>query len=216
LIVCAWDPEVASLRRWLTTSEGRRHARTLHVAAAGVGAVDAAIGAARLIAAVGPRRLLFVGTAGVYPGARGRLPVAIDAAVIVSRATLVSTAALRDDGYLPAPLFTEVASDQKLVAELSVSPSPPVVAACPLGITKSAALARRIVHATAAAVENLELFAVARAAALAGLPFAAVVGIANRVGASAHGEWKAHHRSASASACAIVTTWLAARPGTTG
>jgi purine-nucleoside phosphorylase len=211
LIVCAWEPEVASLRRWLTTSDGRRRARAVHVAAAGIGAIDAALGTARLIAAVRPRRVLFVGTAGVYPGARGRLP-AIDAAVVVSRATLVSTAALRDEGYLPAPVSTEVVSDRTLVAQLSLSPSPPIGAACPLGITKSAALARRIVRATAAAVENLELFAVARAAALAGLPFAAVVGIANRVGPHAHAEWKAHHRSASAAACAVVTTWTTDRP----
>jgi len=50
-------------------------------------------------------------------------------------------------------------------------------------------------------VENLEAFAVARAAAAAGLPFAAILGISNNVGPSAHAAWKRNATGAAAAAC---------------
>ncbi|HVR64230.1 MAG TPA: phosphorylase [Polyangia bacterium] len=172
----------------------------------GVGAVDAGIATARLLARARPRprRLLFVGTAGAY----GATP-AIDSAVVVARACLVSTAAVRGDGYLPAPVATELHADAALARGLALLAPGGATAACPLAITRGAALARRIAAANGAAVENLELFAVGRAAAAAGVPFAAVVGVANRVGPRAHAEWKRHHESASAAACAVIAAWLA-------
>ena len=213
LIVSAWEPETASLRRWLASAAGRARARAVQLDAAGVGPVDAGIGAARLIARTRPRRVLFVGTAGAYAGAPGRLALAVDDVAVVARAALVSTAVLRNDAYLPAPLIAEVLADPTLVKQLlsgstSNPPAAAVAAACPLAITRSAALARHIARASGATVENLEVFAVARAAQLANLPFAAVLGIANRVGPDAHAEWKVHHRTASVAACAVVEDWL--------
>jgi len=79
--------------------------------------------------------------------------------------------------------------------------------ACPLAITRTAALARRIA-ATGAALENLEAFAVARAAAAARLPFAAVLGVSNIVGPRAHAEWRANHLAASRAACHLMWTFL--------
>ena len=64
--------------------------------------------------------------------------------------------------------------------------------ACPPAITRSAAAPPPLAGATGAALENLEAFAVARAAAEARVPFAAVLGIANQVGPRAHAEWTAH------------------------
>jgi nucleoside phosphorylase len=202
LIVSAWEPELAWLRRWLATPAGRAVTRDVKLATVGVGAVDAGIATAGLLRDVRPTRLLFVGTAGVYGGARSGAP-ALDDAVVVGRAQLISTAALRQESYAPAPLITELVCDAALVRRLADGQSDdavPVGAACPLTITRAPALARRIVRASRAEVENLELFSVGRAAALAGVPFAAVVGIANRVGPAAHAEWKAHHRSASRAA----------------
>jgi nucleoside phosphorylase len=83
--------------------------------------------------------------------------------------------------------------------------------ACPLAITRSAALGRQIARATGAALENLEAFAVARAAAAAKVEFAAVLGVANRVGPTGHREWRAHHAAASRAACRLIAAYLAAR-----
>jgi purine-nucleoside phosphorylase len=202
LVLSAWEPELAPLRRLL----GRRvRALDVALAAAGVGAVDAAVGAARAIAETRARRVIFVGTAGCY----GR-EVAIDDAAVVSDLSLVSTAALRGHGYTPAPMVTSAFASDSLAGDLLAATGlPPVGAASPLAITRSAALARRIAAATGAALENLEAFAVARAAAAADAEFAAVLGVSNRVGPRAHAEWRAHHRTASEAACLAVFHFLA-------
>jgi futalosine hydrolase len=81
--------------------------------------------------------------------------------------------------------------------------------ACPIAITRSATLGRHLAHATGAALENLEAFAVARAAGAAGVEAVAVVlGIANRVGPRGHQEWRAHHVAASRAACRVVWSFL--------
>ena len=212
LIVSAWEPELAWLRRWLATPASRALARDVKLATVGVVAVDAGIAAAVLLRQVRPGRLLFVGTAGVYGRAGTNVP-AIDEAVVVSGAQLISTAALRQESYAPAPLITGVLCDAGLVRRLAGAPgneATAVRAACPLAITRAPALARRIVQASGATVENLELFSVGRAAAQAAVPFAAVVGIANRVGPRAHAEWRAHHRSASRAAGQRVRAFLLA------
>ena len=38
--------------------------------------------------------------------------------------------------------------------------------------------------------------------------FAVVLGVANRVGAPARGEWKAHHEAASLAAANVVLRWI--------
>src|SRR5690606_4042162 len=50
--------------------------------------------------------------------------------------------------------------------------------------------------ATRWAVEHLEAWAVAWACAQAGVPFAALLGIANEVGPDAHVQWKTHRARA--------------------
>ncbi|MES1209531.1 MAG: phosphorylase [Pseudomonadota bacterium] len=211
LVVSAFEPEIAPLRRLIRGMSGVR------LVPVGIGAVDAAAGAARAILQHRPRRVLFVGTAGVYPGGRGGDGLADDAlsigaAAVAGEIVCVSTAALRGDGYLPEPQVVRAASSPRLAALLSSSAGPWPTVACPLAITRSAALARRIATATGASLENLEAFAVARAAAAAGVDFAAVLGIANRVGPVAHAEWRAHHRRASRAACTLVARWLRDAP----
>jgi hypothetical protein len=79
-----------------------------------------------------------------------------------------------------------------------------------VAITRTATLGRRIAQATGAALENLEAFAVVRAAAMAGIEAtAAVLGVANRVGPRAHPEWRVNHLAASRAACQIVKGILA-------
>lgn len=200
LVVSAFEPEIAPLRRLIAGARG------VHLEPVGIGAVDAAAGAARAIAAHRPTRVLFVGTAGVYAPARRACPVGT--AVVAGDVHCVSTAALAGDGYVPAPLVMRVAASPKLAAALVGGETELAAVACPLAITRSAGLARRIVAATGASLENLELFAVARAAALAGVEVAAVLGVANRVGPAAHREWLANHRRASRAACAVVARWV--------
>ncbi|HEY7375895.1 MAG TPA: phosphorylase [Polyangia bacterium] len=208
LVLAAWEPEIAPLRRLARAIDPAR----LALGTVGVGPVEAAVGAAAAIAAARPARVIFVGTAGAYP--RGRATAAIGTAALAGELHLVSTAALRGDGYLPEPLVARAGPADALndalaacgaggrsIARLGV--------ACPLAVTRSATLGRQIAHATGAGLENLELFAVARAAAAAGVgAVTGVLGIANRVGPRGHQEWRAHHVAASRAACRVVWNYL--------
>jgi nucleoside phosphorylase len=206
LVVSAFEPEIAPLRRRLA---GRRD---IQVATVGIGALEAAIGATRAIAAERPDRLLFVGTAGIY--ARGRATLPIGGVAVAGEMHGVSTAALRDEGYLPGPVALRAEASTSLAAALTAALGdagrPPLSVACPLAITRSAALGRLIADATGADLENLEVFAVARAALVAGVEFGAVLGLANRVGPSGHREWLKHHRAVSRAACDLLHRFLSA------
>ena len=208
LVLSAWEPEIAPLRRLARAFDRER----LALATVGVGAVDAALGAAAAIAAARPARVIFVGTAGAFP--RGRATTAIGTVAIARELCLASTAALRGDGYLPEPIATRAATSATLSAALAAcaaakSPVPLLGVACPLAVTRSATLGRQLAHATGAALENLEAFAVARAAAAAGIDaMTAVLGIANRVGPRGHQEWRAHHDAASRAACRLVWSFV--------
>jgi nucleoside phosphorylase len=209
LVVSAFEPEIAPLRPLV------RQSRRVALAAAGIGAIDAAVGAARAIEAARPTRVIFVGTAGVY--GRGAPPrLEIGSAAVAGEIACVSTAVLRGDAYLPAPTTLRTETARRLRTALGATAGDaglPRAVACPLAITRSAALGRRIAAATGAELENLEAFAVARAAAAAGVEFAAVLGVANRVGPTGHAEWRRHHRAASRAACALVARFLGlARP----
>ena len=202
LIVSAFEPEIAPLRRLVA---GRRG---IVLEPIGIGAVDAAVGAAGAIARARPARVIFVGTAGIY-GSTKEVPAAIGTAVVAGEIVCVSTSALKGEAYLPGPMVLRVSTSRSLRAALTDGRAGrPGMVACPLAITRSAALGRRIAKATGAALENLEAFAVARAAAAAGIPFAAVLGVANRVGPLGHEEWQRHHRAASRAACELTARFL--------
>jgi nucleoside phosphorylase len=209
LVVSAFEPEVAPLRRLVQGSRG------IALAPVGIGAVDAAVGATRAIARARPERILFVGTAGIY-GRKGEAGTAIGAAAVAGEIVCVSTAALRGDAYLPEATVVRAETSRRLRTALTAlaagAPNGPRGVACPLAITRSAALGRRIAAATGATLENLEAFAVARAAAAAGIEFAAVLGVANRVGPEGHDEWRRHHRAASRAACTLVARFLDVAP----
>src|SRR6188474_2509248 len=120
LVLAAWEPEIAPLRRLARAVAPER----LVLGTVGVGAVDAAIAAAA-IAAARPGRVIFVGTAGAFP--RGRATAAIGTVAVASELCLVSTAALRGDGYLPEPLATRAAASASLGATLAAcGPGRPV------------------------------------------------------------------------------------------
>jgi nucleoside phosphorylase len=208
LVVSAFEPEVEPLRRLV------RGARGVELGPVGIGAIDAAVGAAQAIAAARPERVIFVGTAGIYGQGRPAR-AAIRTAVVASELFCASSAVLRGDGYLPGPMVLRVETSRRLRPLLAACASDgnghgrePLPVASPLAITRSAALGRRIAAATGAAVENLETFAVARAAEAAGVEFGAVLGIANRVGPTGHEEWLRNQREASRVACELVARFL--------
>ncbi len=230
LVVSAFAPELAPLRRHLRRADlrgstGRAAARLVPV---GIGLVEAALGTARALGdaqGLAPDALIFVGTAGAY----GRDLAPGRALVVADEVLLVSTAVVRRHAYLPDRVPTRVPASRRLSRSLLAAarrvtrPDGVVIegaVANPLAITRNARLAHALAEATSARAENLEAFAVARAALAWGVPFAAVLGIANRVGPAAHTEWRTHQAAASAMACAAIAELLRtsrgrARPGPT-
>jgi futalosine hydrolase len=198
LVLSAWEPELAGLRAGLVSMPASAR-RSVTACPAGVGLIEAAIGATRAIAETRPTAVVFVGTAGLYPSRRPDF--ALTEVVGARRIVLVDSAVLRGQAFVPAPLpiATEVPPSlrERLVRQGVLLGD----VACPIGITSGAATARQIARDLDCDVENLEAFAVARAAAAAGLPFAALLGISNAVGPSGHREWKRHAESTAHAAC---------------
>lgn len=181
------------------------------LACVGVGLVEAAIATARLIDKHHPSAVLLVGTAGVYP--RQPAELELDMAAIAGRIRLLPQILPGKHAYLPAVVPTEARSTPALVRALRKAAELPTAdVACPLGITATAAAASAAAKLSGCVLENLEAFAVARAAALAKVPFAAILGIANHVGPSGHREWERHAKSAAQSACQAVCAALATVP----
>ena len=206
LVVSAFAPELAPLVRWLESPAQRQLRRRVTWQPVGIGAVDAAAGAAAAIGRHRPSAIVFVGTAGSY----GATP-SLGAVAVARTLHLASGSAAAGGSYFPAPMLRRAVADPSLRQALLAAGGGAAVAgdvATPLGITRSRRLAARLAATTAATVENLEAFAVARAAAAATVPFGAVLGIANRVGPAAHDQWLQHQEAATAAACAVVAAWL--------
>lgn len=204
LIVSAWPPELAFLKSALPATP--RPGAILK--SVGVGLVEAAIGASRLIAEHSPDAILFIGTAGVYP--KFAAAFELGTAIIVDKIALLPEILPGRHAYLPAVLPKAAKSSAALVRALRKATAlPRADVACPLAITASAKAAVTAGKLSGCALENLEAFAVARAAAIAGIPFAAVLGIANNVGPAGHREWKRHATKAATAACQAVLAVLA-------
>jgi len=205
LVVSAWPPELAWLKSaWARLVPGRRRVVLGNV---GVGLVEAAVGASRLIAAHRPRTVLLIGTAGVYPGHRREL--AVGSAVAVAETVLLPTARPGGHAFLPALLPDRQPSSTGLLGRLvRATHLPTAQVACPVAISASVRMARAAARRSGCALENLEAFAVARAAATAHVPFAAILGVSNVVGPDGHHEWKRNARQAATAACEAALALL--------
>jgi len=211
LVLAAWPPELAELHRLLKRGplEKRVVAR-----AAGVGLVEAAIGSTAAIAEMKPEAVIFVGTAGLYPNRRPDLGRA--GVVAARRLVLSADGVAAGDAYLPPAL---PATQETTLALRRIAAATGLLmadVACPLAITSRPAPAGRRAHTPTSDIENLEAFAVARAAAVAGLPFAAILGISNSVGPTAHAEWKRNTTRAAAAACRAALEVIAKATGSYG
>jgi nucleoside phosphorylase len=203
LVLSAWDLELVELRRLLKLSKSS----TVTTACAGVGLVEAAMGAALLIARNKPDAVLFLGTAGLY---KGRVPgVDLGGVVAARELRLWSANVASGRAYFPAPLPATLQPTAGLLGLAERLGLPLASVACPLGISTQAVRSSRVPRKDAPDVENLEAFAVGRAATRLGLPFMAILGISNRVGAAAHAQWKKHAQTAAAAACRTAYTLMA-------
>ena len=175
LLLAAFPPELAGLLEdppegWVT-------------GCVGVGAVPAAVGTARLIAAHSPSRVLFVGTCGAYDPC-----LQIGDCFAVTEVLATSLEELRDEAYRPG-------IERTLWKGHASLPFPTHVVANPPAITRSQEGARLL--ASMAEAEHLELSGVFEAAHAAGVSVGAILGVANRVGPVGHEEWQTHHEEVS-------------------
>lgn len=166
---------------------------TLPGHALGVGPVRAAATTGRLLAEFAPSAVILVGSAGAYPAGPP-----VGSAVASARLGWADGASTQGLAYAPlAP--PPVLADPSLLAACDVPhASVLTVPAITTDPALTAALASR--DDGPWGVEHLEATAVALACAQVGVPFLALLGIANRVGPHAHEEWKQHRAAAEAAA----------------
>ncbi len=176
LLLAAFPPELAGLDA--APPPGWR------VATTGIGAVAAAAATARLVEANRPSRVLFVGTCGAYDDRLAILDV-----VAVRAAIATSLDELEGRAYRPS------LEAVRFETTWTVAGLPVHDVAVPSAIKRTAEGAVRL--AAVAPAEHLELTGVLAACRDVGIPIAAVLAVANRVGPAAHEEWRANHARAS-------------------
>lgn len=153
--------------------------------ALGVGALVAGVRLAGLLDQLCPSAVVLVGSAGAYAGGPP-----IGRAIAASQIGWGAAVADLDAGYVPLPQ-PPIDADPSLLEALRL-PHARVLTTVAIS-TDPALVARRGADWQ---VEHLEAYGAALACAERGIPFVAVLGIANRVGPDAHAEWVAHRAEA--------------------
>lgn len=213
LILAAFDPELApfsaalgeALSATVATGGGRVVVRVV-ARVAGIGLPASAVGAATLLGELAPRAVVLVGTCGAYATAG----LALGEVVVARRLRLVDPGSLSGAAQFPEPMAIALEPHGPMTDALAAQGARPCAVATTLAITVDDAEAARIAREAGVEVEHLEAQGVATACASRGVPFAAVLGVANFVGAEGRAEWRAHHRRAEAAAGAHVLQWLRA------
>ncbi|MDP2876224.1 MAG: phosphorylase [Holophaga sp.] len=165
------------------------------VACTGIGAIEAAVTTARLLAQHRPARVLFLGTCGAYDDR-----LAVGAILSASEAIAISISELRGTAFRPQAERTRWASSWPL-------PFPAHSVAVPPAITRDPNEAKLL--ATIAPAEHLELTGVFAACQADRIPVAAALVVANRVGPEAHAEWLRNHARVSRELVAAIRDYLA-------
>jgi nucleoside phosphorylase len=209
LVLAAFHPELAPLHP--TLGDGMRArvgGRDVAARVVGIGLPMAAVGAAMQLTEMQPRVVLLVGTCGAYPGSG----LSLGEAVAARRVRLVSHAVVDGAAQFPEPM--SIASDAHAPTLEALARAGGRVAdvATTLAITIDDATASRVARASGAHVEHLEAHGVASACAARGIPFGAVLGVANAVGPRAREEWRMHHRAAASAAADVLLRWLHDEP----
>jgi nucleoside phosphorylase len=206
LVVAAWEPELARLRARIADRRPQRPELVLETV--GVGLVEASIAMTRCIEAHRPTAALFLGTCGVFLDATHATAsspaLEVLAVVTAARAELVDASAVEGKAALPGPMPARATFDDRLRSALVQAGARSVHVANTVAITTDDALAARLACDGAHQVEHLEAFAFARACAVASVPSAAALAVANVVGARGRAEWLANHLQASATVADLV------------
>jgi nucleoside phosphorylase len=206
LILAAFHPELAPLHVLLGDAMRGYVGQVFVVArAVGIGLPMAAAAGAMHLGEVQPRAVLAIGTCGAYACSG----LGIGEVVVARRVLLVDPSALEGTSQFPGPMsvVTDAHTPMANAISLATGVSSADVATT-LGITVDDAIAARIAQATGAHVEHLEAHGVATACAARGIPFGAVLAVANRVGARAREEWRVHHHDAARAAANVVLAWI--------
>jgi nucleoside phosphorylase len=211
LLLAAFGPELAPLKPAFADSEamrGRIGGLVVEARACGIGVVTSAARASLHLRETRPRAVLLLGTCGVYSGAHERALAAIGDVVVSRQIYLVDPSALLGHTEFPPAMAPPISADVHLHHGAVRAGAAPADIATTLGITVDDAAALRIALETGAQVEHLEAYGVATACVACTIPFAAVLGVANRVGSAGRQEWRSHHLRASAAAVNVVLTWI--------
>ncbi len=205
LVLAAFYPELAPFREELgDTLTGVCSGRTVAARVAGIGLPAAAAGAATHIAELEPAGVVLVGTCGAYVTAG----LALGDVVVARRLHLVDRGSLIAQAEFPEPISVIVDANGPMTDALSARSKRTYALATTLAITVDDSAALRIAEGLGAHVEHLEAHGVAVACAARGIPFAAVLGVANFVGARGREEWRRHRVVAEAAAVRHVLRWL--------
>jgi len=191
LLLSAFGPELAGLDRdpppgWVAATTG-------------IGVIAAAVETSRLVREIRPVRVLFLGTCGAYDDR-----LAVGDLIAAAGALATSVEELEGRAYRPEAEVRRWGATWDL-------PLPAHEVAVPPAITITIAGARAL--ARVAAVEHLELTGVFAACVAAGVPAAAALGVANRVGPEAHAEWRREHARVSAALVAAIRSTVLATGG---
>lgn len=180
LFVAAFEPELAKLREFRPS---------LWAAPVGIGLAAAAVGTARALTGRAPKAVVLLGTCGAFPG-RG---LAIGDVVVAAGVCLASAAVARGEGAMPPPMTEVLPCDASVLRVRGKS----VQVATTLAVTTTRELADAMARSTGCDVEHLEAYAVAVACRAAGVPFLAVLAVANEVGPQGREQWAQHHQRVS-------------------
>ena len=233
LLLAAFGPELAPLKPAFASSllaaspaaedapapagsmNGRIGPRSLCVRAitCGIGLSAAAAYSSFQIRETRPRAVILLGTCGAYRACAPCAPreaatLAIGDVIVSRRIVLADWATIEGHAQFPPATAEPISADAGLVESLARAGAARADVANTLGITVKDDVATRIAKSTGAEVEHLEAYGVATASAVSGVPFAAVLGVANAVGSAGRAEWRSHHVRASEAAARLVLTWI--------
>lgn len=190
LLLAAFPPELAGLEA--------RPPDGWTVATVGIGAVTAAAATARLLATLRPARALLVGTCGAYD-----VRLAVGDLLVASAVVAASQDELEGRAHRPEIEATrwEATWPVPLALPAHAVVVPPAITTAPAGARLLSALG---------AAEHLEASGVFAACHGAGVPVAAALAVANRVGPDASAEWRLNHARVSRALVAALGPAFAA------
>lgn len=195
LIVSAIPSEIESLVE--LTEATRNHVEptvyfsskyNVLMAPVGIGFLNAALGLQKILFGKKKvRKVIFCGTAGVYPDHESSFPVG--ESVQASGTTLFDSASELEQSRYPSLLKEERFDASGAREELATARVATV-----MGITATEELASRISTSGHCEVENMELYGIAKVCSDYQVEWSAQLGITNVVGSQGHKQWMCHHK----------------------